>query len=87
MNTENLYTQILNQLVDSLPTNLQAIKKELETYLQGALKATISKLNLVSQEEFDIQKENLLSAQLKLEHLDKIIQDLEFRINNPSSTH
>ena len=50
---------------------------DLEKNLHALLQSTFSKLALVSREEFDVQSEILRQTRLKLDALQKLVDELE----------
>ena len=65
------------RLADGLPSGLQALKGDLEHNLQASLGAALSKLNLVTREEFDVQQAVLLRTREKLRALEDQVAKLE----------
>ena len=66
-------TQRISQL---LPTNAQVLKDDFEANIHSLLQNSLSKMNLVTREEFDIQTALLERTREKLEQLEKQIKDL-----------
>lgn len=54
-----------------------SLSDDMRLLIQSQLNAFISKANLVSREEFDVQAEALLRTQAKLMELEEKIQQLE----------
>jgi BMFP domain-containing protein YqiC len=50
---------------------------DLEKHFSQFIKSTLSKLNLVTREEFDVQTKVLAKTRAKLEELEKKLADLE----------
>lgn len=62
----------LTQRISSLlPGNAQNLKDEFEQNLRSVLQSSLSKLNLVTREEFDIQTALLERTREKLDQLEK----------------
>ncbi len=74
-------TKLLDDLAHKLsklaPANLGAIQQDIEHTFRTTLQNTLSRLNLVSREEFDVQTEVLARTRIKLDELEKQIQELE----------
>ncbi len=68
---------IAGKITSSLPEGLASIKKELDKNIRAGVESGLSKLNLVSREEFDIQSEVLARTRQKLEKLEQLVADLE----------
>ncbi len=72
---------LARQISDAIPSgvkNMQAdVQKNVHTLLQGAL----SRLDLVTREEFDAQSQVLARTREKLEKLEQLVADLEKKKN------
>jgi BMFP domain-containing protein YqiC len=79
--TPNL-DDMVNRLLGSLPGGLRDLKTDTEKNLRAALHSTLSKMDLVTREEFDIQQGVLARTRAKLEALEKQIADMEQQIKN-----
>lgn len=55
----------------------ESLQEELQQTFKGALQAGLSKLDLVTREEFDVQRAVLLRTREKLEALERAVQALE----------
>ncbi|EUC70990.1 hypothetical protein Y017_08465 [Alcanivorax sp. 97CO-5] len=60
-----------------LPTDLGGLRSEVERNVRGVLAETVSRLDLINREEFDIQQQVLLRTREKLEALEKQVAELE----------
>ena len=60
-----------------LPTDLGGLRSEVERNVRGVLAETVSRLDLITREEFDIQQRVLLRTREKLEALEKQVAELE----------
>ena len=67
----------VKRLTESLPPGLNKFKKELEKNFRAILQSVFSKLELVTREEFDVQKKVLLKTRHKINALEKQIIYLE----------
>ena len=74
--TPNL-DDMVNQLLGSLPGGLRDLKADTEKNLRAALHSTLSKMDLVTRQEFDIQQGVLARTRAKLEALEKQVAELE----------
>lgn len=72
-----LIDRIVAEVSQRLPANLSAVRGEVERNLQAVLGEAISRLDLVSREEFDIQQRVLERSREKLEALEKQVAELE----------
>lgn len=62
-----------------LPPGLGKIPENMQQNLKQTLSVQFEKLDLVSRQEFDIQKAVLAKTRLKLEALEKQVAELETR--------
>jgi len=67
---------VAGKISNSIPSGLKAVASEFENNCKSVLKASFEKLDLVTREEFDIQKEVLAKTRLKLETLEKKVDEL-----------
>ena len=67
----------LSQLV---PPGLRDSQEELQQTFKSALQAGLSKLDLVTREEFDVQQAVLLRTREKLEALERTVATLEAQL-------
>lgn len=72
MATQRILEDILSQLKDKLP-----IKDDLEKHLRQMLQIAFNKFELVSKEEFEVQKKVLARTRAKVEALEKLVAELE----------
>ena len=68
----------LSQLV---PPGLRDSQEELQQTFKSALQAGLSKLDLVTREEFDVQQAVLLRTREKLEGLERTVAALEAQLS------
>jgi ubiquinone biosynthesis accessory factor UbiK len=68
---------VTKRLSDCIPPNLSKFKKDLEKNFRVVLQSVFSKLDLVTREEFNVQKGVLLKTRAKLNLLEKQIAELE----------
>ena len=68
---------ISQRLSNSLPPGLASLEKDTRQHLNSALQSALSRMNLVTREEFDIQQAVLARTREKLEMLEKHVAQLE----------
>ena len=73
---------MVNRLLDSLPAGLRDLKQDTARNLRAALHTTLSKMDLVTREEFDIQQGVLARTRAKLETLEKQVAELEQQLRS-----
>jgi hypothetical protein len=71
--------ELVKNLMDSLPSGVTNLTKDIERNFQGILQSAFKKMDLVTREEFDAQTKVLLRTRMKLEQLEKQLQELENR--------
>jgi BMFP domain-containing protein YqiC len=69
--------EIARRLLDSVPPAFRSIQHDLESNFRTVLRASLSKLDLVTREEFDTQLKVLERTRSKLEALEKKVAELE----------
>ncbi|HEC07869.1 accessory factor UbiK family protein [Thiolapillus sp.] len=73
---------ISSRVSNSLPQGLQALQSDLQHNLRTGLESALSKLNLVTREEFDVQQAVLMRTRTKVEALEKQVAELEKILEN-----
>ncbi len=76
---------IANKLSSALPLGLGQIKEEMEKSFHAILQTALDKLDLVTLEEFEVQKGVLAKTRSKLEALEKQVAELEKRLPEQES--
>ena len=71
---------IANRLAGAIPPGLNNIKDDLEKTFQAILQGVLGKLDLVTREEFEVQKLVLAKTRSKLEDLEKRVADIESKV-------
>lgn len=74
---DNSIENLARKLADSLPQGLRSVREDLEENFRSVLRSGLSKLDLVTREEFDVQEAVLARTREKLEALEKRLDDLE----------
>lgn len=68
---------IANRLANSIPPGLQALREDMEKNFRAVLQSAFAKMDLVTREEFEVQKGVLAKTRQKLEALEARVQELE----------
>lgn len=76
-----LIDDLAKKIADSVPSGLQSMQNDLQKNFQSILAAGLSRLDLVTREEFDIQAAVLARTREKLELLERQIAELEQRLD------
>jgi BMFP domain-containing protein YqiC len=71
---------IASRLADSIPSGLQNLKDDLDKNFHAVLQGALGKLDLVTREEFEVQKAVLAKTRSKLEDLEKRVAELEQQV-------
>lgn len=69
--------QLAQKLAEAVPQGLKSVGNDLEKNFRALLNSGISKLDLVSREEFDVQQAVLARTREILEKLEQRLQSLE----------
>lgn len=82
MDKPSFLNDLVKKLCDTLPPNLQTMKKDMEKTFHSVLQSTFTKLDLVTREEFDTQTKVLARSRKKIEALEEKIKELEKSIHD-----
>lgn len=78
MNThKNFIEELTQQLEDNLPSGLGLMRGDIESIVNTTMASALSRLELVTREEFDVQTAVLLRSREKLEALAARLKELE----------
>jgi hypothetical protein len=80
MNTEGL-DDLARRLADSVPESLRAFGRDMETNFKAVLQAQLSKLDLVTRQDFDVQAAILERTQSKLTELETRLKEIEAKLS------
>ncbi len=72
---------IANRLADAVPPGLSNLKEEMEKNFHAILQGALGKLDLVTREEFEVQKAVLAKTRTKLEELESQVAKIEQQQN------
>ena len=76
--------QIARQVHESMPKGLRDLGEDVEKKIRQVLQSQLTRLDLVSREEFDVQTQVLLRTREKLALLEQRVSDLESRAAAPT---
>jgi BMFP domain-containing protein YqiC len=71
---------LANRLAGAIPPGLSNLKDDLEKSFHAILQGALGKLDLVTREEFEVQKAVLSKTRSKLEDLEKRVAAMEAQI-------
>ncbi len=69
--------QLARRLAQSVPESIRSLGDDLEKNFRAVLRASLSKLDLVTREEFEVQEAVLLRTREMLEKMEARLADLE----------
>lgn len=75
--TDESIENLARKLAESMPEGLRSIRDDLETNFRAVLRASLSKLDLVTREEFEVQEAVLKKTREKLDRLEAKLVALE----------
>ena len=80
-----LLDDLAAQLAGSVPSSIQLLQDDLKRNLRATLEANLSRLDLVTRNEFDVQSAVLARTREKLEQLEKDVAELEQALNGTAT--
>jgi len=72
--------ELARRLADSVPESLRSFGRDLEGNFKAVLQSQLSKLDLVSRQEFDVQAELLARTSAQLAALEARLKELETKL-------
>tara|TARA_R110000868_G_scaffold10639_3_gene51593 strand:- start:11592 stop:11825 length:234 start_codon:yes stop_codon:yes gene_type:complete len=66
-----IFSDIAQKLADSLPPGMKGVRDDIHKNFKSVLESQLSKLDLVTREEFDTQTKVLKRSREKLDQLEK----------------
>jgi BMFP domain-containing protein YqiC len=81
----NQIDALARRLGELVPPGLRESREEMEAAFKGALQAGLAKLDLVTREEFEVQRAVLLRTREKLDALEAKVAELEARQAGPAA--
>jgi BMFP domain-containing protein YqiC len=69
--------KLASKLAEAVPEGLRSMRDDLEKNFRGVLRSSISKLDLVTREEFEVQEAVLARTREKLERLEAKLDEVE----------
>lgn len=73
-------SDLAKRLAESIPADFQALREDLEKNFHAILQASFTKMNLVSREEFEVQRAVLARTREQLERLEARVVELEKQV-------
>jgi len=78
---------LARRLGNLVPPSLRESRDELQQNFKSVLQAGLGKLDLVTREEFDVQRAVLLRTREKVEALEKLVAELEASLSGSKNPH
>ena len=69
--------KLAKKLAEAVPEGIGSVQEDLEANFRSVLRSGLSKLDLVTREEFEVQQAVLAKTRAKLEALDKRLAGME----------
>ena len=82
----NPIDELARRLSSLVPPGLREGRDELQQNFKSVLQSGLSKLDLVTREEFEVQRAVLLRTREKLEQLQRAVADLEAQVDGAPPT-
>lgn len=68
---------LARQISESIPAGVKGMQEDVQKNIHTLLQGALSKLDLVTREEFDAQSQVLARTREKLEQLERVIDEME----------
>ncbi|MEY3219051.1 MAG: hypothetical protein RIT27_408 [Pseudomonadota bacterium] len=83
MQKANDFEAVFQQVKSILPLDPFGLKADFEKNLRATLQTALTRMNVVTRDEFEVQSAVLARTRQKVTDLEKQIADLEARLNTP----
>lgn len=80
--SKNPLDELVQRIMDSLPKGVTDLQQDVENNLRAVLQSGLKKMDLVTREEFEVQKQVLLRTRTKLEHIEAQLAALESQLQD-----
>lgn len=84
MNKSNI-NDLAGKLADALPADMDNLRQDIESNFRALLASGLDKLDLVTREEFEVQRKVLERTRAKLDRLEAELAGLETGSGNTSA--
>lgn len=74
---KNIIDELAGTLAAAIPGDIQALRDDIETNFRSLLQSGLEKLDLVTREEFEVQRNVLERTREKLERLETELEELQ----------
>lgn len=69
--------ELIHRISAGMPSGMKTLQADMEKNIRAAVRATLDKMDVVTREEFDIQREVLARTRVRLEQLEQQVAELE----------
>ena len=76
---------LARRLSELVPPGLKEARADIEQNMKATLQSGLAKLELVTREEFDVQRAVLLRTREKIDGLERAVQILEAKLATPDA--
>ena len=73
----NTIDELAGKLAEAVPGDLRGLRDDIESNFRGLLQNGLDKLDLVTREEFEVQRKVLERTRAKLERLEQELEELQ----------
>lgn len=74
---KNIINELAGKLADAVPGDLNELRNDIESNFRSLLQNRLDKLDLVTREEFDVQRKVLERTRAKLDRLETELEELQ----------
>ena len=82
---DNVINRILDRLSERLPEGMGELGQDIQHSVSSTLQESFAKMELVTRDEFEVQKKVLLRTRERLEALEQTLSELETQLVSSSS--
>jgi BMFP domain-containing protein YqiC len=75
--TNDALEDLTKRISSLFPGDIKHMQSDIESNVRSLLQSTLTKMNLVTREEFDVQSAVLQRTREKLEELEKVVSQLK----------
>jgi len=75
--TNDALENLTKRISSLIPGDVKHLQEDIESNVRSLLQSTLTKMNLVTREEFDVQSAVLQRTREKLEELEKVVSQLK----------
>ena len=73
----NIINELAGKLADAVPADLRELRDDVESNFRSLLQSSLDRLDLVTREEFEVQRKVLQRTREKLERLETELLELQ----------